>query len=60
VVFDPFGGLMTVPYRAVLKKRIGWGCELSPRYFTDGASYCAAAAREMSMPSLFDLEDAPA
>ncbi len=54
LVLDPFGGLMTVPYRAVLKGRRGYGIELSPSYFTDGAAYCAAAEREMAMPSLFD------
>lgn len=53
-VFDPFGGLMTVPYCAIKLKRYGRGCELSPTYFLDGAAYCAAAEREMSMPSLFD------
>ena len=55
VVFDPFGGLMTVPYRAVLKRRFGMGCELSKRYFIDGAGYCKAAEEEMLMPSLFDI-----
>lgn len=54
-VFDPFGGLMTVPYRAILKGRYGIGCELSARYFLDGAYYCKAAEKEMSMPSLFDV-----
>jgi hypothetical protein len=29
--------------------------ELSPRYFHDAAAYCAAAARDVSMPSLFDV-----
>ncbi|MCK9468247.1 MAG: hypothetical protein M0Q49_02415 [Porticoccaceae bacterium] len=53
-VYDPFGGLMTVPYCAIRLKRYGRGCELSPTYFLDGAAYCAAAAREMSMPGLFD------
>lgn len=53
LVLDPFGGLMTVPYRAVLAKRRGYGIELNPAYFTDGASYCAAAAREVAMPDLF-------
>ena len=53
-VYDPFGGLMTVPYRAILQKRFGIGVELSHRYFLDGAAYCAAAEREVSMPSLFD------
>jgi len=55
VVLDPFGGLMTVPYRAILKKRFGIGFELSPGYFTDGAAYCRAAEEQMSMPTLFDL-----
>ncbi|TLP68202.1 DNA methylase N-4 [Pseudomonas nitroreducens] len=58
VVFDPFGGLMTVPYRAIKLRRYGRACELSPAYFLDGAAYCAAAAREMAMPDLFALLDA--
>lgn len=57
-VLDPFGGLMTVPYRALMKGRRGVGIELSPRYFLDGAAYCAAAEREMSIPTLFDIEEA--
>ena len=58
-VMDPFGGLMTVPYCAIKAKRRGIGIELAPNYFMDGAAYCAAAERELSMPSLFDaLEDA--
>lgn len=57
-VLDPFGGLMTVPYRAILAKRRAIGIELAPPYFADGAAYCKAAAQEMSMPSLFDLEAA--
>lgn len=56
-VYDPFGGLMTVPFRAIKQGRRGRGCELSNSYFLDGAAYCAAAAREMAMPSLFDLEE---
>jgi DNA modification methylase len=55
VVYDPFGGLMTVPYRAIRLKRYGIGVELSAPYFLDGAAYCKAAADEMSMPTLFDL-----
>jgi DNA modification methylase len=57
VVFDPFGGLMTVPYRAILKKRYGVGTELSARYFLDGANYCKAAEDEISIPSLFEWEE---
>jgi hypothetical protein len=55
-VLDPFGGLMTVPYRALKMKRKGIGIELSTAYWRDGAIYCEAAAREMAMPSLFDFE----
>ncbi len=57
VVFDPFGGLMTVPYRAILKGRYGMATELSASYFTDGVGYLAAAEKEQSMPSLFDFEE---
>jgi DNA modification methylase len=52
-VYDPFGGIMSVPYRAILKGRRAIACELSPRYFMDGAHYLQAAEREMSMPDLF-------
>lgn len=58
-VLDPFAGLMTVPYCAIKLKRRGVGIELSHSYWLDGCAYCAAAEREMSMPTLFDvLEDA--
>lgn len=57
-VLDPFAGLMTVPERAVRLARTGIGIELNPNYYSDGAAYCAAAANEMSMPSLFDLLEA--
>ena len=58
VVYDPFGGLMTVPSRAVLKGRYGYGVELSTPYFLDGAMYCKAAEEQVSMPSLLDLVEA--
>lgn len=57
VVLDPFGGLMTVPYRAILKGRQGLGFELNPAYFIDGAQYCKAAADQLAMPSLFDVSE---
>ena len=53
-VFDPFGGIMTVPYRAVLKGRYGIGVELNKAYFLDGANYCKAAEERFKMPSLGD------
>lgn len=55
LVYDPFSGLFTVPYRAVLKKRKGIGHELNPQYFYDGVQYLKAAEQEINMPSLFDL-----
>lgn len=57
-VYDPFGGIGTVPYRAVLKGRRGLATELSPRYFTDSAHWCQAAEREMSVPDLFSAMEA--
>jgi DNA modification methylase len=58
-VFDPFGGIMSVPYRAILKGRKAIATELSPRYFMDGAHYLKAAENEMSMPGLFDSLEQP-
>ncbi len=55
VVFDPFGGLATVPTIAVRMGRYGYGCELNPGYFADGVGYLRAEEAEMEQPSLFDL-----
>jgi hypothetical protein len=55
LVYDPFGGLMTVPVRALMKGRRGKGCELHPGYWADGVKYLEATEREIAMPSLFDL-----
>ena len=60
VVYDPFCGLGTVPYRAILKGRRGGGSELNAAYFMDQVHYLKAAERQVSMPSLFDLEAADA
>jgi hypothetical protein len=57
LVYDPFAGLMTVPYRALLKGRRGAGSELNTAYFFDGVHYLKAAEREMSMPDLFGFEE---
>ena len=35
-VLDPFGGIMTVPYRALRMGRNAVGIELKPDYFRDG------------------------
>jgi len=55
IVLDPFAGLFTTPYRALLKGRKGYGIELSNPYFLDGVVYCKSAEHEASMPTLFDM-----
>lgn len=55
VVYDPFGGLMTVPMTAVKMGRYGKGCELNPDYFRDGVGYLQAAEDEIDEPTLFDF-----
>ncbi len=54
IVYDPFGGLMTVPLRAILLGRYGIGHELSPQYFLDGAAHLKAAEYKINVPTLFD------
>ena len=54
LVYDPFGGLMTVPMTAVKMKRRGIGCELNEGYFRDGVGYLQAAEDEVEAPTLFD------
>jgi DNA modification methylase len=54
-VYDPFAGLMTVPYCAVKLGRRGVGVELNAAYWRDGAAYVEAASRKASIPTLFDL-----
>ena len=55
VVFDPFGGIGTVPYMAVKMGRRGYMTELNSDYFRDAVGYLQAAEKEVDMPSLFDL-----
>lgn len=58
IVFDPFGGLMTVPYRAIKHGRYGLGVELSKSYYLDGLFYCQEAVKQRQQPTLFDFLDA--
>ena len=61
LVYDPFGGLMTVPYRAILKGRRGGASELNATSFRDGVYYLEEAESGRLAPSLLDLlaGDAP-
>lgn len=56
-VYDPFGGIGTVPYRALKLGRRGICCELSPIYWLDACMYVEAASRAADAPSLFDVID---
>lgn len=57
-IFDPFGGLFTVPVRAMRLGRKGRAVELNAEYYRDGCRYLAETEREMSVPDLFSLEAA--
>ncbi|SEI45414.1 SNF2 family N-terminal domain-containing protein [Arthrobacter sp. yr096] len=59
LVFDPFGGLGTVPLRALKLGRQGRSSELNPGYFLDSVKYLEAEERQREMPTLFDLEEVP-
>lgn len=54
-VYDPFGGLMTVPVEAVRLGREGIGCELNAGYFRDGVGYLEQADAGRDNPTLFDM-----
>ena len=60
LVFDPFGGLGTVPKRSMALGRRGLAVELNAGYFLDGVTYCQAEERKVSMPTLFDDLQVPA
>ena len=58
LVYDPFGGIMSVPQKAVRMGRKGRGCELNADYFRDGVGYLKLAEEETNMPCLFDFMEA--
>jgi DNA modification methylase len=60
LVFDPFGGLLTVPLRAVKHGRCGAAVELNAGYFADGVKLLREQDAGMATPSLFDLIQAEA
>ena len=55
VVFDPYGGLGTVPYCAIKLGRKGLMTELNWEYWRDGLTYLREAEMEMTSPTLFDF-----
>lgn len=55
LVYDPFGGLGTVPMVAIQKRRKGYMCELNSDYFRDAVGYLQNAEDSVSSPTLFDF-----
>ena len=54
-ILDPFGGLMTVPVRALKAGRKGIGIELNADYFRDGVGYLKEEEARKTELSLFDF-----
>ncbi len=57
LVYDPFGGLMTVPLVALRMNRRGYASELNPDYFRDGVGYLQAEENKDNQITMFDLVD---
>ncbi|USQ97262.1 DNA methyltransferase [Caulobacter sp. RL271] len=55
LVFDPFGGIGTVPFRALHLGRQGRGVELNPGYFRDALGYLQGKENELAIPSLLEV-----
>lgn len=55
LVFDPFGGIGTVPYMALKMGRRGMMTELNADYFRDAVGYLKSCEEKMEQPTLFDF-----
>ena len=55
LVYDPFGGIGTVPLQAVKLGRKGGMTELNTDYFRDAVGYLKAEEEKYDVPSLFDV-----
>ena len=55
LVYDPFGGIGTVPLEAIKSGRKGMACELNNGYFRDAVGYLQEYEQEDRNISLFDL-----
>ena len=53
VVFDPFGGVMSVPYKAIKMGRRGIGVELNTEYYNDGVKHMRNAEINENSLTLF-------
>ena len=57
LIFDPFGGVGTVPLRAIMAGRRGLMTELNEGYFRDAVVYLHEEEAKADVPTLFDLID---
>lgn len=57
IVYDPFGGIGSVPYQAIKMGRIGWMTELNEEYWKNAVGYCEMAENEATVPTLFDMAE---
>lgn len=55
IVDDPFGGLFSVPYKAMEMGRGAISAELNPEYYDDGLFYLKSMEYKINVPTLFDL-----
>lgn len=55
LVFDPFGGIQSVPYCVINLGRRGLSTELNKDYWRDGLSYLREAEMQVTSPTLFDV-----
>jgi len=58
IVLDPFCGIGSVPYQAVLMGRRGVGVELKDTYYEQAVKNLQTAEAEAETPTLFDFMDA--
>ncbi|KQR93309.1 hypothetical protein ASG01_08920 [Chryseobacterium sp. Leaf180] len=54
-VYEPFGGLMTVPTRSLKLGRKAKAVELNSEYYKDGLFYVRSMHEKLNMPTLFDF-----
>lgn len=57
LVFDPFGGIGSVPYQALKMGRHALMTELNLDYWRASVGYCETAENEIAAPTLFDMAD---
>ena len=58
LIFDPFGGVGTVPLRAMKLGRRGLMTELNEGYFLDAVGYLHEEEEKQDVPTLFDFLEA--